>query len=241
MASGNRRRVHCRACGKSVTLGLSVCPNCGQNPARFHTRWQATLLSVAAGLVLGLVAFPVAPHLDTPATPTAVPVVALAVRPTFTATPSATAPPTRTPTETSTPSTTPTATPTIAVATSRPFVPTATATVAPTPKPTVEPPASLSPKDGADFGGEDTEIYIQWQGTLQEGQQYAVTVRYVGHGDETKVVGTWQRVTRWRLPNSIFKDISITLRALKWDVTVIDASGAPLSAPSESRIFTWHP
>ena len=49
---------------------------------------------------------------------------------------------------------------------------------------------AISPKDQAEFGGEDTEIYIQWSGTLQEGQQYAVTVRYVGHGDETKVVGT---------------------------------------------------
>ena len=100
---------------------------------------------------------------------------------------------------------------------------------------------ALSPKEGAEFGGEDTEIFIQWEGSLQEGQQYAVTVRYVGHGDETKVIGTWQRQTRWRLPNSIFRDMSITLRALKWDVMVIDAGGVGVSAPSEARIFTWHP
>src|SRR5947209_8372387 len=171
MASGNQRRAFCRACGKAVTLGLSVCPNCGQNPARFHTRWKATLLSVVGGLALGLVAFPLAPQLGTPPVPTAAPVVALAVRPTFTPTPTPTAPPTPTATETATPTTTPTATATPA-ATSRPFVPTATATITPTPKPTVEPPVSLSPKDGADFGGEDTEIFLQWQGTLQEGQQY---------------------------------------------------------------------
>ena len=210
---------------------------------RFHTRWKTTVLSMLAGLALGLGAFPLVPHIGVPvAVPasTVAPVVVALARPTFTATASATPQPTPTATETSTTTPSPTPTPT-AVATVRAFASTATATVSPTPRPTTEPPVALSPKDAAEFGGEDTEIFLQWQGTLLEGQQYAVNVRYVGHGDETKVVGTWQRQTRWRLPNSIFKDMSITLRALKWDVTVIDAAGAPLSAPSESRIFTWHP
>jgi hypothetical protein len=239
MAGGNRR-VRCRACGKSVTFGLSVCPNCGRNPARFHTRWKSTVLSVIFGTALGLVAFPLVPHLETPhpvETPPAV--VVAAARPTFTTTPTATAPPTPTATQTST--STPTPTPTSTAAVVRLVVPTATGTVTPTPKPTAEPPVAISPKDQAEFGGEDTEIFIQWEGTLQEGQQYAVNVRYVGHGDETKVVGTWQRQTRWRLPNSIFRDMSITLRALKWDVMVIDMGGVPVSAPSEARIFSWHP
>jgi hypothetical protein len=240
MVGGNRRHVRCRACGKSVTLGLSVCPNCGQHPGRFHTRWKATALSVIVGIALGLAFFYSVPRPQVPrAAAVRTPAIVVIARPTFTPTPSATAPPTPTPTQTSTATPTPTVTPTTAVV--RVSVATATGTVTPTPKPTAEPPVAVSPKDQAEFGGEDTEIYLQWEGTLQEGQQYAVSVRYVGHGDETKVVGTWQRQTRWRLPNSIFKDISITLRALKWDVMVIDASGVPVSAPSESRILTWHP
>ena len=118
MAGGNRRRVRCRACGKSVTLGLSVCPNCGQNPARFHTRWKSTILSVIFGTALGLVVFPLVPHLETPhavQTPPALPVLVAVARPTFTGTPTATAPPTPTATQTSTSTPTPTPTPTVAM------------------------------------------------------------------------------------------------------------------------------
>jgi hypothetical protein len=200
------------------------------------------LLSVIFGVALGLAVFPFLPRLETPSValaPLLTPAIVAVARPTFTPTVTPTAPPTPTPTQTPTPTLTPSPTPTTPVI--RTTVPTATGTATPTPKPEAEPPVAVSPKDQAEFGGEDTEIYIQWEGSLQEGQQYAVTVRYVGHGDETKVVGTRQKQTRWRLPNNIFKDISITLRALKWDVTVIDMSGVPLSAPSESRIFTWHP
>ena len=48
-------RVRCRACGQRVSRGLSVCPFCGHDPVRFHTRWSATALSVLCGLLLGIV------------------------------------------------------------------------------------------------------------------------------------------------------------------------------------------
>ncbi len=111
--------------------------------------------------------------------------------------------------------------------------PTATA------KPPIEPARLVSPKDQTEFGGEDAEIILQWEGTLLEGQQFAATVRYIGKSDETKTVGSWLRESRWRVPNTILRDISLTLRALKWDVSIVDANGNAISAPSESRIFYW--
>ncbi len=238
--NGLQKPVRCRACGQRVTHGLSVCPHCGHNPIQFHTRWRATSLSVLIGVIVGLALFPFAPHpsaLSSALTVTDTPHPLAIARPTFTPTVTATPLPTATTTNTPTASPSPTATPTVAkVALS---APTATSTASATPRPTVEPPRLVSPKDQIEFGGEDAEVILTWEGTLQEGQQFAVTARYIGKADETKTVGSWLRETRWRVPNSVFKDISITLRALKWDVTIIDAGGNALSAPSESRIFYW--
>jgi hypothetical protein len=237
-----KARVRCRACGARVSRGLSVCPNCGRDPVRFHSRWRTTALSVLCGLLLGLVLAPLAARV--PVAGSAVPAASaqplLAARPTFTpsATPTRPATATATGTTTAVPTLASTATAGKAVAVPTPAAanlnrPTATA------RPVVEPPRPVSPKDQTEFGGEDTEIFLQWEGNLLEGQQYAVTVRYIGKADETKTVGSWLRETRWRMPASIFRDISLTLRALKWDVSIVDANGNALSAPSESRIFYW--
>ncbi|HET6317434.1 MAG TPA: hypothetical protein VFG86_13315 [Chloroflexota bacterium] len=207
-------RVRCRACGQRVSRGLSVCPFCGHDPVRFHTRWSTTALSVLCGLLLGIVLAPLAPRpLGGPsvlATGTAKPIVV--VRPTFT--------PTRLPTATTT---------------GTPIAPPARTTI----RPLVEAPRLVSPKDQAEFGGEGSEIFLQWEGILHEGQQYAVTVHYVGRADETKAAGSWLHETRWRVPASLYGDLSLSLRALKWDVSIVDASGNALSGPSESRIFYW--
>ena len=204
-------RVRCRTCGQRVSRGLSVCPVCGHDPVRFHTRWRTTALSVLCGLVLGILLAPLAPR----------PLGGLSVLPTETAKPIVAARPTFTPTPLPT-----------ATATGTPSAPTARTTALPAPR-------LVSPKDQTEFSGEDSEIFLQWEGNLQEGQQYAVTVRYIGRADETRTAGSRLRETRWRVPATLYRDISLSLRALKWDVSVVDASGNALSGPSESRIFYW--
>lgn len=233
-------RVRCRACGRRVSRGLSVCPYCGRDPLRFHTRWSATVLSVLCGLLLGLVLAPLAPRppgaLSVLPTDTAQPIVV--ARPTFT--PSATPTRSQAGTATGTPAATSTQTINAAAARTTAAPPTRTAPPpAATSKTLGEAPRLVSPKDQTEFGGEDTEIFLQWEGSLQEGQQYAVTVRYIGRADETKTIGSWLRETRWLVPATVFRDISLSLRALKWDVSIVDASGNALSRPGESRIFYW--
>jgi hypothetical protein len=238
----SRRRVQCRACGRFVLSGLSVCSYCGRNPARLHSRWRPTLLSVLLGVGLGAGLLTFAPGLAAPLaslvpTPTFAVPVAAPVRPTFTPTTTSTPRPTATPTYTPTPAPTGTATPTL------PPAPTAAQTSTPTltPRPTVAPPRLVSPNDGVDYGGgPDAEIVLVWEGRLQEGQQFAVNVRFVNRSDGTETRGTWTRDSRWRVDPAIFKDINLNLRALKWDVTVIDTSGNALGPPSDARIFTWH-
>ncbi|MEP7200603.1 MAG: zinc ribbon domain-containing protein [Chloroflexota bacterium] len=242
-----RSRIRCRACGHLVTAGLNLCPYCGHQPARLRTRWRVTVLSVLLGVGLGLLAFPFAPHPQpetiasvTTQTPTAqTPRPVAVARPTFT--PTATPTPLPTATATATATSAPTATATNTAVKVAQTAPTATSTVTATPKPTVEPPKLVEPKDQKEFGGDDAEIIFQWEGILLEGQQFAVNVRYIGRNDETKTVGTWTREARWKVskPRQAFTDISLTLRALRWDVTVIDASGNAVSPPSESRIFYW--
>src|SRR5512139_3734395 len=99
--SVRRRQVRCRACGRSVLAGLNVCPHCGRNPAEFHMRWRATLLSLLAGIAAGSALFTSLPGLPRllalPPEPTPAPAVAAARRPTFTPTLSPTRRPTDTP------------------------------------------------------------------------------------------------------------------------------------------------
>jgi hypothetical protein len=98
-----------------------------------------------------------------------------------------------------------------------------------------------APKDGTEYGaGDDAEIILQWDGIiLEEGQQYAVTVRFINRAEATETRGYWVRTNFWRADPRIFREIHLTLRALKWDVAVVDGTGNVLSAPSESRIFYW--
>lgn len=234
--------MRCRTCGQRILRDLAICPHCGHQPLFFHTRWSFTLVSILLGLGLGFSLVPFAPGPPATALPSAqttTPLPQPSRRPTFTPTPTATPRPTATPTETPTPQPTVTATPTSATIVSN--TPTTIPTLTATPRPTVAPPRLINPKDQAEFGGEDTLLFLEWEGVLQEGQQFAVTVRYIGKGNDTKTVGSWLRETRWRMPIPVYRDISLTLRALKWDVTVIDSNGDPLSAPSESRIFIWVP
>jgi hypothetical protein len=244
LADALQGRVRCRAFGQRVTHGLSVCPYCGHQPVRFHTRWRATLLSVLAGLVLGFLLFPFAPHpqaLGLSIRATETPRAVAAARPTFTPTPTATPLPTATATNTATPAPpSPTATNT----TVRVVQSTPTATSVPptaTPRPTVAPPRLLNPPDRQDVSGDDTEILLRWEGSLQEEQQFEVKLYYVDRNNDTKLAGHRTRDPRWRItvPKQVFIDISLSLRAIKWDVTIIDANGNAVSAPSESRIFYW--
>lgn len=233
--------MRCRACGQRILRGLQICPHCGRQPTRFYTRWRFVVLSVLLGLGLGSSVAPFTPQRpSTPllTTPTRAPQPQPSRRPTFTPSPTPTPRPTVTPTETPTPRPTATTTPTSALASN---APTTTPTATATPRPTVAPPRLRNPKDQAEFGGEDVEIILEWEGVLQEGQQFAVTARYIGKGNETKTVGSWLRETRWRVPSQVYRDISLTLRAMKWDVTIIDSNGDPVSASSESRIFIWVP
>ncbi|MBI5878679.1 MAG: hypothetical protein HZB53_13600 [Chloroflexi bacterium] len=238
----SRKRVQCRACGRRVLGGLTVCPHCGHHPGYLHSRGRPTIASVLLGVAAGIVLFVLVPGVAATMTgfvPTLepTPVVVVWARPTFTPSPTATPRPTATSTTTPTPEPTSTTTPTL------PPAPTTaqTSTPTPTPRPTVPPPRLVLPPDGVDYGGgPDAEIVLVWEGRLQEGQQFAVILRFVNRSDGTETRGTYTRDSRWKVDPAIFKDINLNLRALKWDVTVIDMAGNALGPPSESRIFTWH-
>lgn len=233
-------QMRCRACGRRVTYRLSVCPHCGHNPLRFHTRWRATVLSVAVGVISGLALFPFLPHPSASSvnTLTETPRAVALARPTFTPTATATplpTPPPATPTQTLLP----TATSTVVKAPQSTPTPT-TAPPTATPRPTVAPPRLLAPNDQAEYGDEGAEIILQWEGVLEEGQQYEVKVRYIDKNNDTQLRGHRTRETRWKVPaQPLYREMSLSLRAIQWDVVILDASGNPVSAPSSPRIFYW--
>ena len=239
MLSPTKEKMRCRACGQRIMRNLGICPHCGRHPARFHTRWRFTLVSLLLGLGLGLGLAPLAPLPNTAAllNETATPLPQPLRRPTFTPTATPTPLPSATPTQTATPP--PTTTQTATPPPVRTLAPTTTPAPTPTPRPTMAAPRLVSPPEQAEFGGEDALILLDWEGALAEGQQFAVTIQYVGRNNDTKTVGAWLRERRYRVPLPTYRDISVTLRALKWSVTILDANGEPVSPASESRIFIW--
>lgn len=239
--NASRKRARCRACGQRVAYGLNICPHCGRNPQYFHTRWRATLLSLLAGVAVGLALLPVAPHPDAIELafgPSDTPMPAFRVPPTFT--PTATLAPTATPT--ASPSATPTA-PATAIQT-RPAnatnPPTATSTATPPPRPTVAPPRLVSPKDQDVFASADDQPTLQWEGTLQDRQQFEVRVRYIDQNSNPQLTSNRLRETRWPIPSQLFyRQISPSLRAIQWDVVILDGDGNAVSPTSEVRLFYW--
>ena len=146
----SRRRVQCRACGRLVLSGLSVCPYCGRNPARLHSRWRPTLLSVLLGVGFGFGLLTFAPGVAAPLaalvpTPTVRAALAVPARPTFTPTTTSTPRPTTTPTYTATEKPSATATDTLVPSETSLPTDTATNTAVPTETPVPTDTPSVTP------------------------------------------------------------------------------------------------
>jgi hypothetical protein len=198
--------------------------------------------------------------------------------PAATATRTATVPsPESTPTATDTltpmplaePTATVTSTPTLALptatatATHTPLPPTSTLTATATSQPTATLPAPtrtltpallpavqlLSPAEGEQFGGSESQIWLSWQaaGELAQDAWYSVSLRYVANG-ATQYQGTWQKDTRWRVPAELHQKADPAQPAYLWDVTIMRQTGTrpdggreglPISETSETRRFFW--
>ena len=174
-----------------------------------------------------------------------------AFKPTVTSTPTPlpTLPATATPTPTQTPRPTkvlPTRTATCTVQ-----IPTDT----PLPKPTPTSPALLpapeliAPADNEEILGRGADIWLTWKpaAPLGEDEWYAVSVRYYT-SDTTQCSGTWQKETRWRVPEDLFQKYDPAHPGYQWDVVIMRQTGTrpdggregiPVSHPSETRLFLW--
>lgn len=121
----------------------------------------------------------------------------------------------------------------------------------PTPTPFALRPAVvlLSPADGQEFGGADSEIRLSWEpgSGLQESEWYAVSVRYQD-GGATHYAGTWQKETSWRLPGDLYRKADPLRPGYEWDVVVMKQTGAkadggregvPVSDVSTPRTLYW--
>jgi hypothetical protein len=254
-----RGKLRCRSCQRQVSSGLTVCPYCG---AQLRRSWQRPLqvlltLAILAALVyLGITYLPrysvqlkhAWGELQGLRGRVRPPEVTFLATPTFTATATGT----RTPTPTMTP--TPTFTSTAVPPTETPLPPTVTSTRRPVPTRTPTPPFAaprlVSPDNGSEIRGGDTQITLRWEsgGSLAEDEWYAVSLRFRASGT-VQYSGTWTKETSWLVPRELYMKAGESERVFEWDVTVMKQTGTKadggregvaLSAPSETRAFFWY-
>ena len=130
-------------------------------------------------------------------------------------------------------------------------VPSPTPTVDPnatsTPVPPYQPPALLSPRDGATFVGSDETILLQWASVsvLRDDEWYALTLIQPAGGVMSDT--TYTRVTAWRVPFDLLPPASSAVREFRWQVQVVrevrDEEGELVyegaGSPSTVRTFIW--
>jgi len=253
------RKLRCRSCQRRVPSGVTICPYCG---ARLRRSWQRPLqvlliLALLAGVAY--LAYTYVPQYSDQLLEwwaklrglpgrVQVPEVAFLATPTFSATPTAT----RTATLTRVPTATVTRTAIPPTETSLP--PTETATRRPAPTRTATPfpsaPKLLSPDNGLEIHGSSAQVTLRWESvvSLAEGEWYALSLRFQA-GGITQYSGTWTKETSYVVPEELYNKAGNTERVFQWDVTVMRQTGTKpdggregtaVSAPSETRSFTWH-
>ncbi len=125
--------------------------------------------------------------------------------------------------------------------------PTVDPNATPTPVPPYQPPALLSPRDGATFVGSDETILLQWASVnvLRDDEWYALTLIQPAGGVMSDTTHT--RVTSWRVPLDLLPPASAAVREFRWQVQVVretrDEEGELIyegaGGPSAVRAFIW--
>ncbi len=253
--------IRCKYCRTSAPARLQVCPTCGANLE------AAPFASFKAGLAIALIVVVFAalaaiiPPLQRQSRqvalwlnpPTKTPTPTITFTPTLmpTATPTHTPSPasTATPSPTATPTHTPTPTETPTPAPTQPNAPTATPSPTATPTPPFGSITLLGPEDSARFE-KDRELKLSWEpvGQLADDEWYAVRLNWLQDGVRA-YGGTNTKDTFWIIPPEQYYGLADlgTGRVYEWTVFVEkvttddtgSTSGAPLSPPTEVRIFFW--
>jgi murein DD-endopeptidase MepM/ murein hydrolase activator NlpD len=125
--------------------------------------------------------------------------------------------------------------------------PTVDPNATPTPVPPYQPPALLSPRDGATFVGSDETILLQWASVsvLRDDEWYTLTLIQPAGGVMSDT--TYTRVTSWRVPLDLLPPASAAVREFRWRVQVVrevqDEEGDLIyeeaGGPSTVRTFIW--
>jgi LysM repeat protein len=116
----------------------------------------------------------------------------------------------------------------------------------PTPAPPYDPPALLSPPDGATLVSVEAPVALQWMSiaVLQEGEWYEATLFFP---DGTTVHKFQTRTTVWRVPFDLLMKADGEVPEFQWQVMVareVRDEGGELtyekaSLVSETRVFEW--
>jgi hypothetical protein len=150
--------------------------------------------------------------------------------------------------------------------------PTPTKIVSPTatprgakPAPTVVPPTAIppgfypavvlnTPANATVYAGANAAIVLEWQavapGSLKENEWYEIQLNFTGRDSKPAERKSYTKETRWILSPDLYKEISLTVRTIKWTVNVVRVEGfdplaalnrTPITVGSSSRTFIWNP
>jgi LysM repeat protein len=121
-------------------------------------------------------------------------------------------------------------------------------TATPTPGLPYPAPHLLYPLQNAEFRGRGETVMLQWAsvGILQDGEWYALSLRYLGSRDDGQPseMTIYTRVTSWRIPEQWYPGLDAPEHRFEWTVQVVRRKdlGAPptaISQPGEVRRFKW--
>jgi RNA polymerase subunit RPABC4/transcription elongation factor Spt4 len=255
-----RESTDCPECKREIRVGLAVCPHCGEELAKRRIPWKliGSLGGVALAAVVVYAAVSILPL------PINLPFVAAPPSPTPT---EVILPPTETPTETPRPPTAiPTATATFTpvitatattVGTATPVespISTETLTATPTEAPVVKYPAPqlIGPEDQTGWPPDRDLLFssgsiieLSWEpvGALAENEWYAVSLTYTDKNGEPARRDRWTRDTTWPVGQDLYELLGGD-REVRWNIAVVWdrtglGEGAPISPPSETRMFRW--
>jgi len=133
------------------------------------------------------------------------------------------------------------------------------------PAPTVVPPTVIppgfypavvlnTPANATVYAGANAAIVLEWQavapGSLKENEWYEIQLTFTGRDSKPAERKSYTKETRWILSPDLYKEISLTVRTIKWTVNVVRVEGfdplaalnrTPITVGSSSRTFIWNP
>ena len=125
---------------------------------------------------------------------------------------------------------------------------TASATATPTPGLPYPAPQLLYPLHNAEFKGPGETVILEWAsvGILNEGDWYALSLRYLGHraDGQPSEITLYTRITSWRVPQEWYPGLDAPEHRFEWTVQVVrrpdlTAPQRAISPPGELRRFKW--